>query len=881
MASPILPNTSNFLAVALVISRSRDGPRFVFHYPPHVLPVHSNPETLDEDYDDDDILVERASRATTEDGHNIASEVDMHSRNHEDHFITETGTQYVPWEHVAGFPTNHLENVLTPGRSFHKSQFQVSLDPIYCVSYPIYVPESGIWKKKKKQAKKPSRPDEDEPGNGKAVTPSDVAHHDNGETASAHKPGPPAEEKKSSMNMFNLVFFLNPKKHEARELISIMFQNIIKKVNKAYKYSQQRCDFVWKESKKILQLKDKGVAEKTKMSALWEEILTESSLAASMQEIYEAISQHKIAALTLDMPEGPPINHSVQIPRPFYVEDIPENPTDVAIKGLWITTANTFGGEEDYEDPIFIAKNFALLLMDDDKKIIAELQADASQVDRDTMKMVKFVQLSKPTLSQVMELQRMFHKNSMLTHGALRFHQVAQNNVLTLGDVREFTRHFIYWRRAIAIPPLHARDVYILSPNCDISRLPKACDDWKRKFNPVPSLTSFLAEMSYAPRMYKYFCPSKSLRPQYLEMLAWLMRGGWVTQLCTFAYVVVWPEIIYEVEYALEAQAIKGPPEQTKRTTSSSESPSNTSSQVASDTEGDMDEASSTADTAIQRSTEDISRSHLSILSSPSQDSPDISDHQASLLAQTTTPTSPGLPKRTFGSAASLSNTSGSNRTRHHHLHHPHHHVHHSHSQTHSNTPPTTEQVAEQARLNRIADRKARDAAEKAAAHARRIPPRPTAHPSTNQSPHLAGIEPYIILDAKKSTGKESLFLAAIRKRLEGGRDMIEARLRETDAAMLGNIGAAPSTPVQATTSPVTSGATTTGQTQHTAGGRAGVSLSQADNRKVAEAWERFLRYFNGRFALERVALMEDMKRKEAWNLMTAMSEHLLTVRHW
>lgn len=118
-----------------------------------------------------------------------------------------------------------------------------------------------------------------------------------------------------------------------------------------------------------------------------------------MQEIYEAISQHKIAALALEMPEGPPINHSVQIPMPFYVEDIPEDPTEVSTKGLWITTANTLGGEEAFEDPIFVAKNFALLLRDDEKKIINELQTDADHVDQDTMKMVKFVQLSRPTLS--------------------------------------------------------------------------------------------------------------------------------------------------------------------------------------------------------------------------------------------------------------------------------------------------------------------------------------------------------------------------------------------------------------------------------------------------------------------------------------------------
>ena len=122
--------------------------------------------------------------------------------------------------------------------------------------------------------------------------------------------------------------------------------------------------------------------------------------------------------------------------------------------------------------------------------------------------------------------------------------------------MRKFAQHFIFWRRAIAIPPLHARDMYIVSPNCDLRRLPQAATQWARQFPLSPTLPNFLAELSVAPRPYKLHCPSKAHRPVYMAMLAWLMRGGWVTQLCTFAYVVVWPEIIYEVEYALEAEEI-------------------------------------------------------------------------------------------------------------------------------------------------------------------------------------------------------------------------------------------------------------------------------------------------------------------------------------
>jgi nitrogen permease regulator 3-like protein len=131
-----------------------------------------------------------------------------------------------------------------------------------------------------------------------------------------------------------------------------------------------------------------------KMSSLWEEILATSSLAASVQEIYEAVSQNKIAALQLDTAAGL-LTPSFQIPLPFYVADLPHE-EEKDQKGLWLTTANTFVDEGDIEEPGYLDRNFALLLMDDEKKIIAELQADP---DPTTMAMVEFVRLSKPTMS--------------------------------------------------------------------------------------------------------------------------------------------------------------------------------------------------------------------------------------------------------------------------------------------------------------------------------------------------------------------------------------------------------------------------------------------------------------------------------------------------
>lgn len=875
MALPVLPNSSNFLGVALVINRNRDGPRFVFHYPPHIVPVEDRHEEEDEDFvDEDDILLDRGAAGPADGSSPYNLNVsDLMSWNQDDHIITDDGTQIVPWEHVAGFPTKALESILTPARAYHKTLFQISLDPLYFVSYPIHKPEKGIWKKSKKNGDATKKEDDrvsphDEGHDAEASANTDETHlapdadnveaKDTAEKSTASKPASAQEEtedKVSSMTMFNLVFILNPRKHEAKDLMDNMYTNIIRKVNKAYKYVQQRSDFVWKESKKILLMKDRAREDRRKMSVLWEEILQSSSLAASMQDLYDAISRNKIAALQLDTGEGT-ITHSVQIPVPFHIADLPPQDREEDSRGLWLTTANSFVGDSGaFVEPHYLDKNFALLLMDDDKKIISELSADP---DETTLSMTEFVRHSKPTMS---------------------FHQVAlqANNILTLGQVRKFAQHFIFWRRAIAIPPLHARDVYILSPNADMKTLPRASEIWARQFPFAPALPSFLADLSAAPRPYKWFCPSKSFRPSYLQMLAWLMRGGWVTQLCTFAYVIVWPEILYEVEYALEAEEVTkakraqvaavddlehGSPdkasgalltvERNRRGSKSSDMMSSSIGDLASSMSTLQQPDSAAGGGGLERSIGD-----LSAISIGDKDQP--SPHMPS------SPSSSFPKDSTLASPVAQSPTSpGPNSSR------P------------QSQPTLAEQVAEKARLERIADKLARELAEKATAHARKAVPRATDHPSINSAPHLADLSPHIILDAKKATGKESLYLSAIARRL---------RERRTEAPPLPSSSSSKKAAAAAAAAAATAATDTTKSRTHAAAASAPGGKDANSNKggagavdwdeRVANSWPVFWKYFNGRCALERIALQEEMKRKEVWNLLTAMSEHLLCTRHW
>jgi hypothetical protein len=60
-----------------------------------------------------------------------------------------------------------------------------------------------------------------------------------------------------------------------------------------------------------------------------------------------------------------------------------------------------------------------------------------------------------------------------------------------------------------------------------------------------------LAALSGPPRPYATLIPGRDHKQKYYDILAWLLRGGWVTQLRTFGWIKVEPEIKMAVEEAM------------------------------------------------------------------------------------------------------------------------------------------------------------------------------------------------------------------------------------------------------------------------------------------------------------------------------------------
>jgi hypothetical protein len=55
--------------------------------------------------------------------------------------------------------------------------------------------------------------------------------------------------------------------------------------------------------------------------------------------------------------------------------------------------------------------------------------------------------------------------------------------------------------------------------------------------------------------------------------------------------------------------------------------------------------------------------------------------------------------------------------------------------------------------------------------------------------------------------------------------------------------------------------------------------MPKRDERRIT--FGKWAKYFDGRTSLERIALLEGVKRKECWARLGEWEEFLVVVRHW
>lgn len=193
------------------------------------------------------------------------------------------GSSRPPWESLLGVPGSVWEKLLSPSRSWHKRRFEVGINDLALIGWPVFVREDGSWRKQRRKKQKKPRAEwdggelghNDSAEEGKkdeqSVTSSDLGASvasiaesltsptDSKRGSGSGRPGKQDEsldpEDKDHMTMFNVVFVVDPPLLEYSMRVKEIYENIIKKFAKALKWEQARTDYVWKESQHILQMR--------------------------------------------------------------------------------------------------------------------------------------------------------------------------------------------------------------------------------------------------------------------------------------------------------------------------------------------------------------------------------------------------------------------------------------------------------------------------------------------------------------------------------------------------------------------------------------------------------------------------------------------------
>jgi hypothetical protein len=606
MAVP-LPPASNLHAILLVTKSRSLGPRLVFHYPPlspsaAALAAAKDPawfrhdtstasvdsRSSDSDWDssadsDDDNDIEIGSRTSggrasgrtgaggsyrVSDRSKLGSgiwgkqetidEEDVADGSDNDGSSTRRGKGGDhDWDTVLGFKTDALEKMLSPSKDYNKRRFELGVESIVFVGAPMFVREDGLWKKLKKKKRKkgkekleggdmvknltiaeedeetsspeaPARPTPEpfvypqgfEPGYGHGSM-SSVPSGAPSEAGSDTRSNSTSQDNNPDMTMFNVVFVLNPPALEYQQRVKEMYDNVTRKYAKALKYEEARFQYVWKESKRIIDIKQRAKETNESVTSTWGKIVSTSPLAKSIAIMFDAISHDKIAHIHFDAT----FNTSFQIPQADSTPYLP-NLLEPQMPGLWLTTSNVI--LEDDHAPM--TQHAALLLLEDAEVLIKDLGGDATG---NAAAIAFYIRNIIPTKSLL---------------------KISQRHNIQAQDMEYIASHLVYWRRARLIAPLSPRDTYIVSPNADMTVIPAAISVYAQRFPTLPTLPKVLSMLSGTPRPFRTFIPTAEHREAYMEILAWLMRGGWVTQLRTFAWVRVTPEIKAQVAAEMERE---------------------------------------------------------------------------------------------------------------------------------------------------------------------------------------------------------------------------------------------------------------------------------------------------------------------------------------
>lgn len=302
MSSNVLPPNPCLVAILLVVKINAE-PRIVFHYPPrpgkdntHItryLAAQEKEKDGSSSTDDDsstshdEIAVDNDNPKESKTGVNTP-ELDVEdpaSVSPEKNAMWDSQYGKTKWSDLFGLPSAGLARLLCPPPSSDKQKFEMSIDDKVFVGRPVFARDGDSWQKKKteRKAKAKSAAIDDKPtearARGTASEPTlgqdehastDALEHesDHSEARKSRQPNltaahrghsnktgiemnTQAEQSKVSkevLNMFHVVFVLNPPPLEYQLRVKEMYDHVVRKFSKALKWAQARSNYVLREA---------------------------------------------------------------------------------------------------------------------------------------------------------------------------------------------------------------------------------------------------------------------------------------------------------------------------------------------------------------------------------------------------------------------------------------------------------------------------------------------------------------------------------------------------------------------------------------------------------------------------------------------------------
>ena len=505
------PEDSGLIAI-LLITRPRPGPRLVFHHPPEPQTAsrQTAPEAPEHDASDPD---------SDEDEDSPPARRPLNDARHSNVVLDEhvlgdinSRSRQVPTalDNILGYSIDSLEKLLSPGEWSDGKKFECCLDGITFIGYPVYVDADG--ESVPRTLIERPQPVQHQGGGSldRAADHSDVSDSDgsmlDASLITITTPDTPARmpndythitESMGSQTavslgtsvgsvpttsgsaadqiaMFHVVFALAGTR---QEYATEVYQQVVMPLSKALQYCHKQSGYVSRESRKMLAMTARAKQTSVEPEALGKELVENSELAWALKEMYEKLSTGDVAGIRLDGKEM-----SLHIAR------------DGALAKGHATPVDGQSG---------------LLLLEDKDSLLRELShPEASPL-------AYFIRESTPTKP---------------------LRKLADRLNMPLDVVLYLAEHLVKWRKARAIVPLHPRNIYIVRADAPIDKVAELIPIYARRFAALPTLPQMLKVLSGKPIKYGLMIPSKDHRAPYMEILAFLYRHGFVTQLKTFGW---------------------------------------------------------------------------------------------------------------------------------------------------------------------------------------------------------------------------------------------------------------------------------------------------------------------------------------------------------